>query len=120
MTHRGPFQPLLFCDSVILCCRPWAEGHPPLCCLEKSKEREDRSRLVRTSSWEVKGCDQGEKAASGREVPAAGVPEQLPGSGHVGGRRLRLPWHLSHADRRHQMPSSAPIGFKAGGFVSRQ
>ena len=26
MTHRGPFQPLLFCDSVILCCRERAGG----------------------------------------------------------------------------------------------
>jgi len=34
MTHRGPFQPLLFCDSVILCdsvksvCTPKKAGKP--------------------------------------------------------------------------------------------
>ena len=26
MTHRGPFQPLPFCDSVILSREPWALG----------------------------------------------------------------------------------------------
>jgi len=29
MTHRGPFQPLLFCDSVILCKLHEAGMKPP-------------------------------------------------------------------------------------------
>ena len=28
MTPRGPFQPLLFCDSVILCCSASARSIP--------------------------------------------------------------------------------------------
>jgi len=112
MTHRGPFQPLPFCDSVILwfcegnlSCMPVSAPSPGSWWAAQAKEPEDeRTRRGFFPVWHQGEEGAGWAADPGRLLPTAGHLHACPARGFAARRQCRNQGTQAAASLRFALP----------------